>query len=70
MCASPICNISLLCCKLSSSGHVKSKLKFVNMLDKHVYLYFLKVAGLDPAKVLKKMKVISTLIRTNKLSQK
>jgi hypothetical protein len=40
------------------------------MLDKHVYLYFLKVAGLDPAKVLKKMKVISTLIRTNKLSQK
>lgn len=23
------------------------------MLDKHVYLYFLKVAGLDPSKVLK-----------------
>jgi hypothetical protein len=54
MCGSPICNnISLQCCELSSSGQVKSKLKLINMLDKHVYLYFLKVAGLDPSKVLK-----------------
>lgn len=52
MCASPIYIISLLCCELSSSEHVKSKLKLVNMLEKHVYLYFPKVARLDPSKVL------------------